>query len=78
MRKLSLFIIAALVLATPLVAQTTYILTASPQNMQSVVDRHGLTVINPRGTTLTPGMNVDVNGSVQSDHSLNADTITAH
>lgn len=45
MRKLSLFIIAALVLATPLVAQTTYILTASPQNMQSVVDRHGLTVI---------------------------------
>ena len=45
MRKLSLSIIAALVLATPLVAQTTYILTASPQNMQSVVDRHGLTVI---------------------------------
>jgi subtilisin family serine protease len=45
MRKLSLFIIAALVLATPLVGQTTYILTASPQNMQSVVDRHGLTVV---------------------------------
>ncbi|HEY2392566.1 MAG TPA: S8 family serine peptidase [Candidatus Angelobacter sp.] len=45
MRKLSLFIIAALVLATPVVAQTTYILTASPQNMQSVVDRHGLTVV---------------------------------
>lgn len=45
MRKLSLCIIAALVLATPLVAQTTYILTASPQNMQSVIDRHGLTVV---------------------------------
>jgi subtilisin family serine protease len=45
MRKLSLFIIAALVLATPVVAQTTYILTASPQNMQSVIDRHGLTVV---------------------------------
>src|SRR3984957_17425316 len=30
---------------------------------------HQGTVINPRGTTLAPGMTVDVNGSAQSDHS---------
>jgi subtilisin family serine protease len=45
MRKLSLFIIVVLVLAMPVVAQTTYILTASSQNMQGVVDRHGFTVV---------------------------------
>src|SRR5579871_1725555 len=45
MRKLSLFFIVVLVLSMPLVAQTTYILTASPQNMQGVVDRHGFTVV---------------------------------
>jgi subtilisin family serine protease len=45
MRKLSLFIMVVLVLAMPLVAQTTYILTASSQNMQGVVDRHGFTVV---------------------------------
>jgi subtilisin family serine protease len=44
MRKLSVLTLA-LAMATPLVAQTTYILTASPQNMQSVVTRHGLTVV---------------------------------
>jgi hypothetical protein len=42
------------------------------------VHLHQGTVINPRGTTLAPGMTVDVNGSAQSDHSLDADTITAH
>jgi hypothetical protein len=41
------------------------------------VHLHQGTVINPRGTTLVPGMTVDVNGSAQSDHSLSADTITA-
>ena len=41
------------------------------------VHLHQGTVINPRGTTLAPGMLVDVSGSAQSDHSLNADTITA-
>ena len=41
------------------------------------VHLHQGTVINPRGTTLAPGMTVDVNGSAQSDHSLDADTITA-
>jgi subtilisin family serine protease len=44
MRKLSVLTLT-LAMATPLVAQTTYILTASPQNMQSVVTRHGLTVV---------------------------------
>jgi len=41
------------------------------------VHLHQGTVINPRGATLAPGMTVDVSGSAQSDHSLNADTITA-
>jgi hypothetical protein len=41
------------------------------------VHLHQGTVINPRGTTLVPGMTVDVSGSAQSDHSLDADTITA-
>jgi subtilisin family serine protease len=43
MRKFSLFILIAL-LCLPLTAQTSYILTASPSNMQSVVKNHGLTV----------------------------------
>jgi hypothetical protein len=42
------------------------------------VHLHQGTVINPRGATITPGMTVDVSGSAQSDHSLNADTITTH
>ena len=42
------------------------------------VHLHQGTVINPRGATIVPGMTVDVNGSVQSDHSLDADTITTH
>jgi subtilisin family serine protease len=32
-------------LGLPLTAQTSYILTASPSNMQSVVNKHGLTVV---------------------------------
>jgi len=47
-------------------------------NVYREVHLHQGTVINPRGATLTPGMTVDVSGSAQSDHSLNADTITAH
>src|SRR5665213_1561210 len=46
-------------------------------NVYRRVHLHQGTVINPRGATLTPGMTVDVSGSAQSDHSLNADTITA-
>jgi hypothetical protein len=47
-------------------------------NVYREVHLHQGTVINPRGVSLTPGMTVDVNGSAQSDHSLNADTITTH
>jgi hypothetical protein len=46
-------------------------------NVYRDVHLHQGTVINPRGTTLAPGMTVDVNGSAQSDHLLDADTITA-
>jgi hypothetical protein len=46
-------------------------------NVYRAIHLHQGTVINPRGTTLSPGMTIDVNGSPQSDHSLNADTITA-
>lgn len=45
MRKLSLLILMGLVLALPVAAQTSYILTASPSNVQSVVSNHGLTVV---------------------------------
>src|SRR5579875_1443665 len=37
---------------------------------------HRGTVINPRGTTLQPGMTVNVSGVPQSDGSLDANTIT--
>ena len=45
-------------------------------NVYREVHLHQGTVINPRGASLTPGMTVDVSGSAQSDHSLDADTIT--
>jgi subtilisin family serine protease len=45
MRKLSLLILMGLVLVLPLTAQTSYILTASPSNVQSVIDSHGLSVV---------------------------------
>lgn len=45
MRKLSLLILMGLVLALPVMAQTSYILTASPSNVQTVVNSHGLTVV---------------------------------
>ena len=47
-------------------------------NVYREVHLHQGTVIDPRGTSLAPGMTVDVSGSAQSDHSLNADTITTH
>jgi hypothetical protein len=47
-------------------------------NVFRSVHLHQGTVINPRGATIVPGMTVDVSGSVQSDKSLNADTITTH
>ena len=47
-------------------------------NVFRQVRLHQGTVINPRGTTIAPGMTVDVNGSVQDDKSIAADTITTH
>lgn len=46
-------------------------------NVYRQIHLHQGTIINPRGTTLAPGMTVDVSGTAQSDHSLNADAITA-
>jgi subtilisin family serine protease len=45
MRKLRQLILVCLALSLPLTAQTSYILTASPSNMQNVVNSHGLTVV---------------------------------
>ena len=44
MRKFLLLLLVCL-FGLPLTAQTSYILTASPSNMQSVVNHHGLTVV---------------------------------
>jgi subtilisin family serine protease len=64
-----------LVLALPVTAQTTYILTASPSNVQSVVNSHGLTVVKELfdGTNcvmLVTSPSADVSGTeteVESD-----------
>jgi len=45
MRKFLQLLLVCLVLGLPLTAQTSYILTASPSNMQTVVNQHGLTVV---------------------------------
>jgi subtilisin family serine protease len=45
MRKLLQFVLVCLSLGLPLTAQTSYILTASPSNVQSVVNQHRLTVV---------------------------------
>jgi subtilisin family serine protease len=45
MRKFLQLLLVCLALGLPLTAQTSYILTASPSTVQSVVDQHGLTVI---------------------------------
>ena len=44
MRKFLLTLVC-LALGLPLTAQTSYILTASPSNVQSVINQHGLTVV---------------------------------
>jgi subtilisin family serine protease len=75
MRKLSLLILMGLVLVLPLTAQTSYILTASPSNVQSVVNSHGLTVVKELfdGTNcvmLVTSPSADVSGTeteVESD-----------
>ena len=78
MRKLSLFILMGLVLALPLTAQTSYILTASPSNVQSITNNHGLTVVKELfdGTNcvmLVTSPSADVSGTetqVDSDVSV--------
>ena len=45
MRKLLQFLLVCLALGLPLMAQTSYILTSSPSNVQNVVNQHGLTVV---------------------------------
>jgi len=45
MKNLRLLILLSVLSARPLAAQTSYILTASPSNVQSIVSRHGLTVV---------------------------------
>ena len=45
MRNLRLWILVGLLTSLPLAAQTSYILTASPSNVQGIIDRHGLTVV---------------------------------
>ena len=45
MRKFLQFLLVCLALGLPLTAQTSYILTTSPSNVQSVVNQHGLTVV---------------------------------
>lgn len=45
MRNLRFLMMLGLLFSLPMVAQTSYILTASPSNMQGVIDRHGLSVV---------------------------------
>ena len=45
MRNFRLLILVGLLMSLPLAAQTSYILTASPGNVQGVVDRHGLNIV---------------------------------
>jgi subtilisin family serine protease len=75
MRKFLQLLLVCLALGLPLTAQTSYILTASPSNVQSVVNQHGLTVVKELydGTNcvmLVNSASVDVTGTeteVESD-----------
>jgi len=74
MRKFLLTLVC-LALGLPLTAQTSYILTASPSNVQSVINQHGLTVVKELydGTNcvmLVSSASADVSGTeteVESD-----------
>ena len=74
MRKFLLTLVC-LALGLPLTAQTSYILTASPSNVQSVITQHGLTVVKELydGTNcvmLVSSASADVSGTeteVESD-----------
>ena len=75
MRKVLQFLLVCLALGLPLAAQTSYILTASPSNVQNVVSQHGLTVVKELydGTNcvmLVTSASADVSGTeveVESD-----------
>lgn len=75
MRKLTLLIFVCLLLGLPLTAQTSYILTASPGNMQSVISQHGLTVVKelydgPNCVMLVTSASADISATeteVESD-----------
>ena len=75
MRKFLQLLMVCLALGLPLTAQTSYILTASPSNVQSVVNQHGLTVVKELydGTNcvmLVTSVSADVAGTeteVESD-----------
>lgn len=75
MRKFLQLLLVCLALGLPLIAQTSYILTASPSNVQSVVNQHGLTIVKELydGTNcvmLVTSASADVAGTeaeVQSD-----------
>ncbi|MBZ5490744.1 MAG: S8 family serine peptidase [Acidobacteriia bacterium] len=75
MRKFLQLLLVCLALGLPLTAQTSYILTASPSNVQSVVNQHGLTVVKELydGTNcvmLVTSVSADVAGTeteVESD-----------
>ena len=75
MRKFLQLLLMCLALGLPLTAQTSYILTVSPSNMQSVVNQHGLTVVKELydGTNcvmLVASASADVTGTeteVESD-----------
>jgi len=75
MRKFLQLLLVCLALGLPLTAQTSYILTASPSNVQSVINQHGLTVVKELydGTNcvmLVSSVSTDVAGTeteVESD-----------
>jgi subtilisin family serine protease len=75
MRKFLQLLLVCLALGLPLTAQTSYILTVSPSNVQSVVTQHGLTVVKELydGTNcvmLVSSASADVSGTeteVESD-----------
>ena len=75
MRKFLQLLLVCLALGLPLTAQTSYILTASPSNVQSVINQHGLTVVKELydGTNcvmLVSSVSADVAGTeteVESD-----------
>jgi subtilisin family serine protease len=75
MRKFLQFLLVCLALGLPLTAQTSYILTSSPSNVQNVVNQHGLTVVKELydGTNcvmLVTSASADVSGTeteVESD-----------